>query len=265
MAKNTIFQFRAALILIPILGLFLFTSNIGGAPYGYSGSPGDSGNYCSSCHYGGTYTNTSFITTDIPTSGYVLGQTYTVTVTPQSDAPKHGFEITAENSSNVKVGGFATSANTQYAGAANDAVTHTAPITSGVWTFNWTAPSSSQGAITFYAAINAVNDDGQAYVDGDSPITTSLSVNEATAGVTTAHSFFKLKNNPIKDNIQVNFDCTINKGTAAIYNLNGKLIKTETFSNANTLTIDSAFLKTGIYIFEIKSGSLKQEMRIIKL
>lgn len=274
MTKKTTFFFRSTLLMIPVLGFLVITSYSTGAPNGYSGSPGDSGNYCSTCHNGTnattSYNNTSTISSNIPASGYALGQTYTITVTPNSSAPKHGFEITAEkydstNDQHIKIGGFtAVSGETHYPGAAGEALTHDTPITSGVWSFDWTAPSTSQGTITFYAAINAVNGDGAAYDTGDFPITTSLAVNEATASIVEAQSFFKLQSNPVQDTIILDFDSVLANGEYAIYDLTGKLIKKDTFINIDNLIIDTIKLSKGLHILKVKAGKLIQEIKFIK-
>jgi len=266
MAKKTTFLFRTILLIIPVLGFLMITSYENGAPDGYTGSPGD-GNSCSACHYGtsstNTYNNVSTISSTIPASGYVLGQTYTITVTPNSTAPKHGFEITVENSSNVKIGNFATTAQTKYPGTAHTSLTHNTPITSGVWSFDWTAPSTSQGTITFYAAINAVNGDSNAYDNQDFPITTSMAVTEATAQINEVSNFFKLEANPVTDNVSVVLKGTI-KGTYAIYTISGKLVLQHDFANTNTLNINTIAFKKGIYILKIKTNSASQEIKFIK-
>ena len=262
MSKRTTFIFRSILLMIPVLGLLTITSYSAGASVGYSGSPGDNGNYCATCHSGGNFNNTSTISTDIPASGYVLGQTYTVTVTPNSTAPKHGFEITAENSANAKVGGFVSNASTIYAGAADDTLTHNAPITSGVWSFDWTAPTTSQGAITFYAAINAVNGDGD--LTGDQPIKTSLSVNEATAAIARVDNFFGLQENPVTTALKISLRDATTKGAYAIYTIAGKLVKSGDFSNTSDLTVSTEKLNKGIYILKLTTANASQEVKFIK-
>ena len=266
MKKNT-FLFRMLLIALPVLGLFLFTSYLDGAPNGYSGSPGDGGNNCSTCHFGAdnNYNNQSTISSNIPAEGYTPGQTYTITVTPNSTAPKHGFEITAENSSDEKVGEFiANSTTTHYNSTVLTTLTHNAPLESGVWSFNWTAPSDTQGTITFYAAINAVNGDGAAYDDQDEPITTSLTVNQTAAGVANLeNTFFSLAENPVRDFIMINFDQELS-GTYNIYDIAGKKIQEADFKNKNELTINSNTLKIGMYILKITSADLTQNVQFIK-
>jgi hypothetical protein len=267
MVKKTTILFRAILLIIPVLGFLMITSYENGAPEGYTGSPGD-GNSCVACHFGtsstNTYNNVSTISSDIPASGYALGQTYTITVTPNSSAPKHGFEITAENASNVKVGSFATTAHTRYPATAHTSLTHNAPLSSGVWSFDWTAPSTSQGTITFYAAINAVNGDSNAYDNQDFPITTSIAVSEATANIAELTDFFSLNANPVTTELTVSLIDSVDKGTYSIYTLSGKMLVQNTFSNTNALTISTEKFKKGLYILKISTETASQKLKFIK-
>jgi hypothetical protein len=267
MSKKTTFLFRTILLIIPILGFLMITSYETGAPEGYTGSPGD-GNSCVACHFGtsstNAYNNVSTISSNIPASGYVLGQIYTITVTPNSSAPKHGFEITAENASNVKVGSFTTTAQTRYPATAHTSLTHNAPLSSGVWSFDWVAPSTSQGAITFYAAINAVNGDSNAYDNQDFPITTSITVSEATANIAEVHNFFSLNANPVTTTLTVSLADNVGKGTYSIYTLSGKMLVQNAFFNTNTLIISTEKLKKGLYILKISTATARQELKFIK-
>jgi len=153
------------LLIIPIS--FLFYAYHTGSPGGYSGSAGD-GQDCTSCHLPGpTNIVDGWITTDIPSEGYTPDQTYTITATgTQAGVVRFGFELTAENSSNQKTGTLiiTESTRTQLTNA-NHAVTHTAGgITptgdSNTWTMEWIAPSAGEGDVTFTAAFNAANGNG---------------------------------------------------------------------------------------------------------
>ena len=69
------------------------------APNGYTGSPFD-GKTCGTnrgCHGGGTTTDNSMISTDIPAAGYTAGTEYNVTVTvTQANSSKFGFSFSIE-------------------------------------------------------------------------------------------------------------------------------------------------------------------------
>jgi len=153
------------LLLLPLAMIMLAFSN--GSPGGRTGSPGDSGQNCTGCHSGSPQSASNWITTNIPPSGYVPGQTYTITATgTHSGVVRFGFELTAENSAGAKVGTFIiTNATQTKLVNQNKAVTHLSGGTtpSGntkTWSMNWTAPAQGTGPITFYAALNAANGNG---------------------------------------------------------------------------------------------------------
>jgi hypothetical protein len=124
-----------------------------------------------------------WITTDIPMTGYVPGTTYTITLTgTHSGVGKFGFELTAEDNANSKVGTFViTDATQTQLKNGGNAVTHTGAGTSPsgnakTWTVDWTAPSAGTGDVGFYAAFNAANGNGN--TAGDVVYTTSTFVME---------------------------------------------------------------------------------------
>ena len=67
-----------------VILLTAFSGNIAhypnGAPAGYTGSPGD-GQNCTACHNGTASTVQNWITSNVDQTGYLPGQTYTITVT----------------------------------------------------------------------------------------------------------------------------------------------------------------------------------------
>ena len=86
------------LTVLAVPAILLFYSYTGGSPGGKSGSPGDNGKTCTQCHSGSAQTATGLITTNIPETGYVSGETYTITVSAQyNNITKYGFELTAED------------------------------------------------------------------------------------------------------------------------------------------------------------------------
>ena len=140
--------------IIALAILFYPQSIIGklaGSPGGKTGSPMDNSD-CTSCHnVAGTTVSTTDITSNIPSTGYIPGNTYTITTSSWAD----GFEITCEeNTGNTKTGTFfnTNASSTQLVNNGN-AITHTATgISSNTWSFDWEAPSIGTGDITFYGA-----------------------------------------------------------------------------------------------------------------
>lgn len=136
-----------------------------GAPAGRTGSPGDNSNCTVNCHSGTPQSNSANaeITSTIPSTGYVPGQTYTITGTVSgSGLVRFGFEISPQNASGVQRGTnvITDATNTQLVGG-NKYVTHRQAGTSGTnsrsWSFNWIAPAAGTGAFTFYGAFNAAD------------------------------------------------------------------------------------------------------------
>lgn len=153
----------------------------GGPPTGRTGAPGES--TCTSCHSASGQTGQFSIA---PPSNYVPGQTYTVQVqntTTDNSRASWGFELTSLTSSNSAAGTFANTTTFTRVRAANgrnyieQTTAGTFPGQTGgsTWTFNWTAPATDVGPITFYAAGLQANNDGDD--TGDQTYTRSAVVN----------------------------------------------------------------------------------------
>jgi hypothetical protein len=148
-----------------------------GPPLGSTGAPGEV--TCANCHFDGT-AGAQFTITAPP--NYTPGQTYQITVrhvnTDQS-RQRWGFQLTALAGTSM-AGSFANLSPTltQIAqGAGRDYIQHTnlgtfaGQMNGAQWVFNWTAPATNVGAVTFYAAGNQANGDGTA--GGDRIVVTS--------------------------------------------------------------------------------------------
>jgi hypothetical protein len=175
------------LVLIPLIpALLLLLANTGGSPAGYTGSPLDGIN-CTSCHAPGPATQVDgWISTNIPLIGYTPGDSYTITLTVEGQsAPKYGFLITSETMV-AKTGSWTITDAGRTKLAGTSAVTHTTAGTApqgtpNTWSFDWTAPASGTGEVTFYAAVNLANANGGN--SGDMIYVTSLPVGEANIGL----------------------------------------------------------------------------------
>ncbi len=124
-----------------------------GAPAGNTGSPGD-GQSCTSCHGGTATTVTGYITSDIPTSGYTAGTTYNLTVTvPGATNLRKGFEVSPQNATGTQLGTLIAGTGNHLTGGTKY-VTHSSGSMANpaVWSFQWTAPASGTGTVTFYGA-----------------------------------------------------------------------------------------------------------------
>ena len=225
-------------------------SNSTGSPGGRTGSPMDNGN-CASCHNNPTPATGSSITTNIPATGYIPGSFYTITANINSGTgglSLHGFEVTCEEDiTNTKAGTFfITDASTTQLVNNGNAVTHTASGNSlSTWNFDWQAPSSGTGNVTFYAAfIEAGYPQGNS---GDIFSSHNLTVSEAlvngTINLSTKNDFIF---NPTNKTIE-------SQRSVSIYDINGKLIlKTDNH------TTNIKHLNSGIYI--LKSNTKRQKI-----
>lgn len=140
-------------------------------PPANTGAPGEGS--CSNCHRGANNPPGSVRITGLPQS-YETGRQYNLTVTvAETGKMRWGFQITAIRDDGSAAGTFTVTdsgrtqlVNGSVGGRTRNYVQHTANGTqrgtrdTANFTFNWTAPTSDVGRITFYATGNAANGDG---------------------------------------------------------------------------------------------------------
>ena len=266
MKKN---YFILTAILSPIvMGLFFAgTLYHSGSPGAKTGSPGDDFANCTACHSGSPTDVSGWITTDIPELGYEVGETYTITATgTHSGVGRFGFELTAEDDNKNKVGQFIISADGQTQlpnGGAS--ITHTSlGITpegdSKTWTFQWTAPSTDVGIITFYAAFNAANNNSGS--SGDVIYLSSLSVDESTVGIEKSleKMDFTLSPNPSYGQFSVSHGLTFIN--IKIFDMNGRSVYEEENYISNEI-IDLSFLNKGLYMVQVRNEQNTMTKKIL--
>jgi hypothetical protein len=147
-----------------------------GPPAGFTGAPGEF--TCDECHVTAS-AGTGQISITAP-STYTPGQTYPITVTSTNPDPtrlRWGFQLTVLDNGDEKAGNlqstnvFTQVLNNQGPGGARQYIEHTAAGTfagqqnGASWTFNWTAPATDVGSVTFYTAGNHANNDGNSSGD----------------------------------------------------------------------------------------------------
>ena len=177
------FQKRLLILAATLAGfaVFLVASNLlnptvgafsAGPPAGYTRAPGEEPEACAECHVP-SGSGTGQITIAAPQT-YIPGQTYQITVThssPDSSRQRWGFQLTALDDLNTKAGELSnlttlTQIITGGPGGNRQYIEHGPGGTfpgqqfGANWTFNWTAPSTNVGVVTFYAAGNQANNDG---------------------------------------------------------------------------------------------------------
>jgi uncharacterized repeat protein (TIGR01451 family) len=182
-------------LLAALLGFLLSSNSIirpaqafsSGPPAGYTGAPGEEPEACAECHVPAD-AGTGHISITAPQT-YVPGQTYPITVThtnPDLSRIRWGFELTVLDTSDQTAGnlqtldGLTQVLNNAGPGGARQYIEHTAAGTfigqqnTASWTFNWTAPATDIGVVTFYTAGNQANNDGN--TSGDYIYKTFVSV-----------------------------------------------------------------------------------------
>ncbi|MDP2175390.1 MAG: choice-of-anchor V domain-containing protein [Bacteroidota bacterium] len=169
---------KRLLINLAIGSLFIIfltsaINNANGPGGGYTNAPNESN--CTSCHGGslittGTQLNSLRFGGNFTGNGYLPDSTYTLAVTfKQTGRSKFGFQITALNASNDPIGSFTNTNNrtsrvtATVSSKTREYIQHTSTGTANVgtdstrWTFDWKAPNSNVGKITFYVVVMATD------------------------------------------------------------------------------------------------------------
>ncbi len=253
---------RKAYLLVFLLPAYLLLSYSSGAPFGYSGSPGDSNRTCDQCHsYSGSGYNPDFTVTGIPAAGYVPGQSYQITLTVNNaNSAKKGFEACVEDNAGQKQGSFAsTDSNTQPI-QSNTYITHTSAGTSqSSWTFDWTAPATAQNDLTLYFAVNMANGDGNSTGDYIENSQISIPLNNTGSINNIDSNLIKIYPNPVTDLIQIQsgnyqFD------RAQVQDILGKTYPVTLKNNR----IDVSFLPSGTYFLKLENKKVSTVKQFIK-
>jgi hypothetical protein len=263
-------------------------TNVSGAPAGRAASPFDAGG--ATCNSSGCHTSyplgsrPGWITSNIPGSGYVAGQTYTITATAVSSTScvRFGFEITPQTSTGVTAGTIiiTSATTTKLASPPNTRwITHTltgtnAASTPGTktWSFNWTAPVSGTGTVTFYGAFNRANNSGSSI--GDSIFTSQLVVPENPTGLWDLKSSDFLLNVypvPASEHVFINLKLRNNLlPEIQLTDISGKVIRhisdaATSSAQEYTYDINIADLGSGIYFIRTIQGSTISVRKIVIL
>ena len=253
---------RKIYLLIFLLPAYLLMSYSSGAPFGYSGSPGDNGRTCTQCHSNNGVSYSPTITVSgIPASGYVPGQTYQIVLSVSgANNAKNGFEACVEDASHQKQGSFANmDANTQ-AIQNNTYVTHTSSGTNSPdWQFTWTAPADSQGDLTLYYAVNLADGNANStndYVESgsaDIPVDAAFKINEFS------DAELMIYPNPAIDFLTVKSE-KYRFEKASITDMSGKTYPVNIVDNR----IDVRFLPAGNYFLHLQNEQVKGTKQFIK-
>jgi PKD repeat protein len=182
--KNTLLQ-RAGLMALGFLSILIVSQivfgNAAAPPAGKSGAPGE--NKCLQCHGGTAGTGSLSMVFGNNETQYVPGQVYAISVNV-TDATKlrFGFQITAlAGGVGATVGTFAltntTTTSSQTAtvtGHLRKYVSHRSANATQNWSFNWTAPATDIGPITFFLVGLASNNSNSSAGDKVYSLTSTI-------------------------------------------------------------------------------------------
>lgn len=246
-----------------------------GAPSGNTGSPGD-GQDCAhvSCHAGSSTPKDGLITTDVPASGYLAGNTYLINVTiDEVGVTKFGFQASPQNTAGDVLGTMEiiNATDTKFVGGGKY-ITHTLTGTAGTdtrtWTFKWT-PEEATGDVTFYVAVNASNNDDHA--TGDHIYTSSVTMAEDPDNIPlTVEQLNKIRFdmvNPVTESLQLSVETPVNSGIEIMINdMNGVLISRQQFNSANgEFSIPMEDAAPGIYFVTIQNATDQITKTFVKI
>lgn len=246
-------------------------TNSAGAQAGNTGSPGDGMNCATSCHSGPNQTNEMVsITSDIPGSGYVPGTTYTVTVTATGGGTKFGFQASPQDNSGNVIGTLiASGPGTQFAAGGTDYITHNSSGTTGsggkTWTFEWTAPASGSGAVTFYGAVNFTDASGTQF--GDVVVTATHTTNESSVGIGEAElASINVYPNPVLDQINIARTDVDEEIMISLFGVDGRVVYNESHDeNLVKINVENMSLSSGVYFLQLESeGNTSVKKLLIK-
>jgi hypothetical protein len=270
------FALALGLVLNPS---FIYT-NASQAPAAHTGAPGEGTCATVGCHVGNSVITTgNFILLNTAgannlTSGYTPGTTYNMTLNVSAfNKPRYGFQITALDASNNAAGDFnitnvngtvrTTSGSRIYVG-------HKSANSTAAWSFQWTAPATDAGTVTFYIAANGA--DGPTSSAGDQIYTTTYTVSTSAAltQVGGGSTGIKVLNaddngvsifpNPVKDKLFVTYNVAETENvTIDLYNLNGQIVQNlfnekNSSGNYNETFILNNNINKGLYIVRVNMG-----------
>jgi hypothetical protein len=246
---------KAFLFILPLLTSAILLSSYsgnnlrypGGAPAGYTGSPGD-GKDCTDCHGGSSTPVTGWITSDVGPEGYIPGTTYNITLTVSGSGDK-GFEVSPQDDAGNFYGTLIAGSGSKLVGN-NHYITQTSSSSSNpkVWNFQWVAPEAGSGMVTMYGAF-ALNKSVTRTSTLAIPENTSVFISEEEIpGV----EIFPV---PADQHTRITFDLTGGQhGKLVVYDTGGK----------EAALVAQGFFDSGSHQYTAKTGSMKNGVYFIR-
>lgn len=259
---------RAIYLLFTILfACFLISSSkgrAGTAGEGNTGAPGDNIKQCSSCHQGASFDTEAEIlvlnSESISIDQYIPGEEYTVQLTVNANgASVYGFQmVSLFDSNNEDTEGFTQAGSGMQLVPLNgrNYLEHSDPSVSNVFQTTWIAPEAGSNDVSFYAAVNAANGNGNTL--GDHAGATELTLSEFISSSEEVYADqISIYPNPVTNFVSIETG-DLNIEAISIYNLQGQEIITMEGSNSQ---IDVSNLSTGLFLvsFATRNGERIQK------
>jgi hypothetical protein len=276
--KSTLIKIAIPVVLIGVIAKEATTKSSGIT--GRTGSQGET--TCSSCHSGGTTgTTISLSSSDMINWNYVPGTTYNLSLTiSKTGQPLFGFDLECLNSSNTSAGTLiANGTNNQVLTSTNGRVNLTHKKNGGLannsktFNFQWTAPATNVGNLTFYFAGAACNnngsDDSGDYTKSGTQIITPANTT-SIPNLNYAKNSFTILNNPITNQL-LKVKYTNNDPTGfnlLITDINGKNVFQENFlgnisEGIAEINLNENQISKGIYFVTLKNSQDVKTQKIV--
>ena len=290
--KKTSTRLIAAFILLPALLLIVTQVHTKpGAPPagGLSGDPSRTSCALIGCHPGPELSfgagqldfNMGIVQSSLsPVAGqtYVPGQVYYMQLHPtvtNGANTRYGFQTTSLDASGNMVGAFtitdATNTSAQSLLSRNY-IGHKNASSFNDWTYQWTAPATNIGKITFYYAVDAA--DGNGSESGDKIYKGSVDIfpagvsgiNDHTGAIALSCSVYP---NPVSEQINLHINSAAgNKVTIRLFNLKGELVQqseTQLSAGDNLTSLNVSYLPAATYMLQVSSAAATTTQKILLL
>lgn len=250
MKKN--YSFYLSLLAVPVVAM-TFLAFSGGQPGQFAGpSAGESA--CTACHANNNNFSGSVVV-GAPTS-YTAGTNYQIPLSINGgNAVRYGFNITAQDNNGNPIGTWNASSGTAARSDGNGR-THAGASTSGSWTLDWTAPTTSAGPVTFHYSTVFGNGSG---TGGDT--VRSGSSNQVLNTADVVSESFDFYPNPVQDELTIELLST-DAGSVEIYSTLGERVHSGNLDAQTQLQLGD--LATGVYLMQVTTSAGTTVKQIVK-
>lgn len=229
---------------------------------------------CITCHDAGTpKVQPTWLSTDIPSSGYIAGQTYNITVyTEHINAVGNlsAFALSCEDDATSNNSGIFDDSGSDIQQPASGCITSSStgniPNGNGVksWTIPWTAPSSGTGSITFYSCmVTGENGGGSNGFSWRATLNISEDVSTSIENMDN-NDFISIYPNPSNSIVNISFEQNyLQNCEISIVSILGKRILEKEIINSK-FQLDVSTFDKGLYYIVLNSSEKQIVTKFIK-